>query len=568
MDSAAEPVNVPTEDMADFERRTDGWLSLLKGIGVRGRDPVRSERPLIPAITDDDLEQIYRGNAIAARIVDLLPAEALREGWSVRIDAMEEAEGEGDEEAEGDDAGRDAFATSVPSGIERAKQRAKELPTPKPETSDVDPQEANRIADALKEYLRKLSMPQHTMRGFSLGRLFGGALVIGGFSDTGPDLAGLAKPLPEKGVELRWVILHDRRVAQPGPLEDNPESPDFGKPRSYEVTILDGTKTVTVHASRVLRFPGRWSPARWAKETGNRDPTLHGWDDSVLLGCWDAIGHFGMTHETTARVARDFSRIAYRMKGLHAMIAANREDLVRKRIELIELCQSVLNAMLLDADNESVEIMQRPVTGLPELLDRFGNLLAACSSFPITLLLGLSPGGFGTGEDEDRRWGNVVQAFRDEVARPLLERLVGWAFADPKGPTKGKIPAKWSITFPQVRAPSEKEKAEIRKMIAEAWAALVTAKVILPDEAAEGMFGRGDGFGMDIVLDREARVEAKELEAEQLENETEAMLAAARQPQGPAAGGRPPAPGGRPPPRPAAPQRARNEADGDSDGEG
>lgn len=505
MDDA--PPNVPPEDRSDStDLRLDGFMSLLKGLGVRGRDPVRSERAQLPILTDDDLEDAYRGEAVAARIVDLLPAEALREGWGVRIDEM----------ADG---------------------------------SDVDPANANAINDDLREYLRKLGALQKTKQGFSLGRLFGGSLAIGGFADTGSDLARLSAPR-RPGTELRWLIVHDRRVATPGPLEDDPSSSDFGLPKSYEVTILNGSKRVTVHASRVIRFPGRWAPQRFATEQRSRDPLQFGWDDSVLLGTWEPLKHFAMTHETTARVARDFSRAVYRLKNLHNLIAANREDLVRKRFELIELCQSVLNAVLLDADAESFELVQRPITGLPELLDRFGNLLAAATGYPITLLLGLSPGGFGTGEDEDRRWGNVTRSYQDDVVRPALERLCTWAFEDPAGPTQGAVPKAWSITFPQTRAPSEKEKAEIRGLIADAWSKLVASEILLPNEAAEGMFGSGQGFGMDVTLDRDAREEAARVKEQQLEAETEAMLAAARAPKvAPPVGPKPPGGPATPPPK-------------------
>lgn len=532
------PVNVPPEDRAANGRLVvDGFVNALKGIGTVGRDPAMSDYANVPDLEDEQLESAYRGNAIAARIVDLLPAEALRQGWTVRVDqlggdAADQSKTLGDKlplpDDEDDDGERKAAFLKRPGMSQQPK-------------SDVDPAEANRIADEVREYLRRLSGAPMVRRGFSLGRLFGGALAIAGFGST-TNLEKLKSPIKDDArEELRWLIVHDRRVAIPGPLDADPSSANFGKPVSYTVTILDGTKSIEVHASRVLRFSGRWVPSRFAAESGSRSNANLGWDDSVLLGCWNALKHFDMTHETTARVTRDFSRLVYRMKGLNQLIAANREDLIRRRFEVVELCQSILNALLLDADNESAEMMARPVTGLPELLDRFGVLLAASVGAPITLLLGLSPGGFGTGTDEDKRWTNVVMAYQDEEVRPVLERLCRWVFLDPNGPTKGVLPAKWSIVFPQVSAPTEKEKAEIRGLIADAWTKCVTAGVLLADEAAEGMFGGGQGFGLDVVLDREARVEAKELEAEQLEAETEAMLEAARNPP-PVVGGKPGAP--------------------------
>ncbi len=546
MDTAAElTTDAPSPTLDELESRADGFRSLIKGLGTFGRDPVQRERPLMPILTDDDLEQAYRGDAITARIIDLLPDEAMREGWSVRVDEMEGEPLAGDDDRERDEL---PYPTAPPKP--RPKGTAPGDPATDPNASDVSPAEANEFADAMRKYLRKLEAPTKTKQGFSLGRLFGGGLLIGGFSDA-TDLDSLQRPRTP-GSELRWLIVVDRRVAECGPLEEDPTKPTFGKPRSYAVTILNGTKRIIVDASRVIRFPGRWAPSRFATDAGSRgDPSALGWDDSVLLGIWDPLRHFSVIHEYCARVARDFSRGIYKIKGFHDLLAGNREDLVRLRFNLVEECQSVLNAMLLDADSEAFELMQRPITGLPDLMDRFGVLLAASCGYTLSRLLGVSPGGFASGEDDARLFDNVVLSYRDEVVRCVLEQLCTWAFEDPKGPTQGKVPAAWSITFPQLRQPSEKERAEIRSLVAAAWKACVDSGILLPEEAAEGMFGKADGFGLDVVLDRDLRDEAKKLEEQQHEAELEAMLNASRQPQPtgrPPAGGAPPKPAPKPTP--------------------
>lgn len=550
------------------EQRSDGYTSLIKGLGQLGRDPARHEFAAMPDVNDEQLEAIYRGDGVGARVVEFLPAEALRQGWGVRVD---ELTGDGADEADdGFDAppvpGLDAIDPQLePDGAPPAKVNAKP-PSSADKSSDVDPAEQNAINDAMREYARRRKFSPRFREGSVLGSLFGGALLLGGFDDVGTNLDKMAEPR-KPGSSLRWCIVVDRRSATIGPLDANPESDDFGEPASYQVTILNGTKLITVHASRVIRFRGRWAPARFGNTDTRSDPVRQGWDDPTLVRVVDALKHFGVVHEVVARVARDFSRAAYKIKGLHQLLAANREDLVRKRFELIELCQSVLNAVLLDADAEAFELLQRPVSGLPELMDRFGVLLAAQTGYPITQLLGLSPGGFGTGEDEDRRMTNLVLGYQDEYVRPGIERFCRWAFEDPKGPTKGIVPAHWTVTFPQPRAPSEKEKAEIRGLVAHAWAELVTAAVLLPEEAAEGMFGGADGFGMDVTLDRAAREEAKLAEEQRIEAETEAMLLAARNPAPlapPRAGARPPVgappkpgakPGKTPPPKGKPPTR-------------
>lgn len=442
-------------------RREDGWANFFAGFGVKGRDPELGDRVCEPvALGKTELEWLYRGDAIAARAVDVLPDDATRQGWQLKVDKM--------------------GATS----------------------EDVDPEKANEIADGVTEYLRRLEGRQRVRQGLSLGRIFGGAIAVLGIDDAdSSDLKRFAEPVAEERIKaVRWIQLLDRFAVTPGDIETDPRQPGFGEPRTYKVTGLADNPELEVHASRVIRFRGTWAPSN-TTSVGN-----NGWDDSVLTRIWDPLRRFEMAYASAARVVRDFSRAVWSIKHLHRHIASNREDVVVRRLKIAELSMSALNAVLLDPDGESFQFMQRPIAGLPDLLDRHGIVLAAATGMPITQLLGLSPGGFGTGEDEDRRWQNVCQAYQLDHVRPPLERLVRYVLLAQDGPTSGTLPEKYEIVFNPLRSPSAKETAEIRKLVAEAMATLVNASVLLPEEVAESLYGRGE-FSMDITLDRELRAE-------------------------------------------------------------
>jgi hypothetical protein len=255
-----------------------------------------------------------------------------------------------------------------------------------------------------------------------------------------------------------------------------------------------------VHPDRVLVFPGAFNP-----ETLHGDMTglADGWDDSVVARLDKPLARFEAAYAAAARVATDFSRATYTIKNLAQLMASGQEAAVRRRIEIAEMSMSVLNAILLDP-SEAFAFNTRALTGFPEVLNHLGVYLAAATGMPVTRLLGLSPGGFGTGDDEDRRWDDVTIAYQDENVRPVYERLLEYVFLAKDGPSGGKLPPGWELEFNPLTTPDPKQEAEIRKLIAESMVAQVNAKILFPDEAAQAMHGGGK-FGMDVVLDEEAR---------------------------------------------------------------
>lgn len=441
--------------------RTDGWANFYQGFGYRGRDPSMADEVLPPKVLDRyTLEWVYRSDAMAARCVDTLPEDGTREGWVLG----------------GDDIAGDTWAN---------------------------------VTAKTTTYLRKLGLRQRVRMGFCLGRLLGCAIGILGVDDGLTDnLERFAMPVNRADIRsFRWIQILDRTKVEAGPIDYDATSGNFGEPKWWKVHATKDRKEFIVHASRVVRFRGAFTPIA----TGTTG--AEGFDDSVLLRVWNPLRRFEFAYAAASRHARDIARGVYKLKNLHNDISMGKEDLVRQRLEIAELGMSVLNALLLDADAENFDFLQRPAAGLPEILDRIGIHLAAAAGMPITKLLGLSPGGFGTGDDEDRRWGDSVRAWQDETLLPVLERIVEYTLLAKDGPTQGNVPATWAIDFNPLKAPSTKERAEIIKIVTEAMARATDAGILLPDEAAEGMWG-GTEFGMDITLDKKTRAALDKMRSE------------------------------------------------------
>lgn len=431
--------------------RYDGWANFFSGLGVRGRDPRQHDVVGAPReFTRTELNWLYRSDAIAARAIDVLPDDATRQGFRLGFD-------------------------------------------------DGDPEDASKIGTGVNRYMRKLGAKKEVRRGLSLGRLHGGAVAVLGLADG----LRLDQPVAKERIQsIQWVRLLSRWYVVRGPNELDPKSPHFGTPSKYTVTQLGGSpQSVDVHPDRVIVFPGSFNPE--TLHTTEMGGLGDGWDDSVITRMWQPLSRFEAGYASLARVSTDFSRATYTIEGLARLMASGKEEQVRRRIEIAELSMSLLNAVLLDP-KESFQFNTRPLTGYSDLLDHLGVYLAAATGMPVTRLLGVSPGGFGTGTDEDRRWDDVTMAYQDEVLRPVLERLLEYVFLAKDGPTGGKVPPGWDLEFNPLSTPDPKQEAEIRKLISDAMVAQVNSGILLDEEAAQAMHG-GARFGMDVVLDEEAR---------------------------------------------------------------
>lgn len=178
--------------------RVDGWQSFSTGIGVRGFDKRLSAQFNYEPLPINDAAELWRGNDLAARIVETVPNEMLREGWQLTI------------------------------SDENARDRQDRL-TARCEDLGVD--------DALREAL-------------CYERALGGGAILLGASDMA---STIAEPLQlEKVRSLDWLTVLEPRDLTPDSHYDDPQAPRFGQPRTYR--LASGSQIV--HQSRLIVFPG------------------------------------------------------------------------------------------------------------------------------------------------------------------------------------------------------------------------------------------------------------------------------------------------------------------------
>ena len=68
--------------------RSDGWMNVLTGLGVCGRDKKQNAFFRIGQIFNrSELDQMYRSDGLLRLIIDIFAQEMIRQGWEVEGDS-------------------------------------------------------------------------------------------------------------------------------------------------------------------------------------------------------------------------------------------------------------------------------------------------------------------------------------------------------------------------------------------------------------------------------------------------------------------------------------------------
>lgn len=435
-------------------RRADGWANTLTGIGDATRDKTMSAKWVAEELDNIEIDELVEGSDMAARIVETLPEEMLREGWCVKI--------EGDPEAE----------EAVMARVDELEFNAK-------------------LQDALED-----------------ARAHGGAGLLLGAKDGARNLA---QELDSTRLDdIAWLTSLPAYELEPLQWYERATEARYGEPMTYQIReeTFSRTSFITparglqanlpvVHESRLLKFRGVRLNRRRTREK-------RGWGGSVLVRCLRVLQAFDQSWAGAANLLQDFSQAIMKLKGLTEIMEAGNEELVVRRAQLIDMSRSLARCVLLD-EEESFERVATPLGGMPEMLQQFALRLSAAARMPVSKLMGQAPAGLNaTGASDIRFWYDHVSAARQRQALPAINRFLQLLFRCKAGPTKGKEPENWSVKFNPLWQLTELEQADLRLKTAQADAAWITAQVITPSEAAISHFG-GDEFNPNITIDTEAR---------------------------------------------------------------
>lgn len=441
---------------ADAAPRTDGWLSLQTGHGT-SRDRATSFVMHAGHLAYEEAREIYRGDGVAARVVDLLPAAMLRKGIDLAVRSQE----------------------------------------------GIDGQE---VQQALIDRLDELGFTAKLKLALQWARAFGGSAILLGANDGSPDLS---VPLNmDRIVSLDWLTVMTCRELQPAAWYDDPRHPKYGSPSVYSIVAMVPSSSGTmqrVHESRLLRFDG-------VKLTREEERGNQGWGDSVLVRLHEALRDFGAAWGGAAHLLSEYGQGVLTIPGLLEMTRSkDAGESLEARLTSFELLRSTVRAAVLDGGagegvpGETFTRLQTPLAGLADMFDRFDKRIASIAGVPVSLLTGESLSGLNaSGGVNAGWWDDDVAAAREDLLRPPANRVVKILLKSKSGPTGGVEPESWRVVFPPLRELTAKEKADIRLVDAQADALHIQNDVIDPAEVATNAYG-GAEYSSDRTIDLDTR---------------------------------------------------------------
>lgn len=431
--------------------RNDAWENHTTGVGTRDRDKqqnLRFHRPWDLTFDWLTLQSLYHFDPLSRRIVDCWPKHLMRNG----------------------------FDLSQAGGSPLKGQKKGALT-------------AVQIKD-VELAVKGLKGLDQILQASIWGSLYGGALIIVGANDGVSDLS---KPLREDRIKsIDYLNVVDRRYVQTSHYFSDLQQPNYGEPSVYRVfrSVVDpqdvnSKPLFDIHATRVIRFEG--TPVDVIERQ-----RLGGWSHSVLQAPYEEIKRFMQTFQSASHLMTDASQGVYKIKSLMQKLATkDGRDLLYARMQVMDMARSVARSLLVDADGEDFARIQTSFQSIPEMLDRFMQMLSMVTGIPVTLLMGRSAAGMNATGDSDFR------AFYDEVAAkqrneltPKLERLYKLITLAKTGPTEGQA-VDFEFEFRPLWTPTDKERAEANLAQAQADTQWITAQVASADEIALSRFRNG-----------------------------------------------------------------------------
>ncbi len=418
--------------MSNVVQLYDSFRNLISGLGTL-KDKSIYQQPTLTLLNQADLENLYRGDWLSRKIVEIPAFDATRAWRQWQAD---------DEQIE-----------------------------------DIEDQE------------RFLKLQQKVMQALIKARLYGGSAMILGVAGTGNFNEELDLDRVKKD-SLKFVHVVERWSLGTGPRILDITSPWYGEPNYYvrnnvpELAPIGGvdpspkfenlapaSSQLYIHPSRIVRVIGADYP--------DVERAPDSWGDSVLQGVSDAINAFGNVIQSVSNMVTEAKVDVISVAGLtnHIETTAGLNKLV-SRFTNANVAKSIINSLLLDKDNETWERKQLQFGGLEGLMGAFEIVACGAADIPATRLFGRSPQGMNaTGDSDTRNYYDKVSAEQRMKLTPMLTQLDEVLIRHALGK---RDPAIWYDWVPLYQM-DDKEKAAIEMQKAQAHKIDVDSGLINPD---------------------------------------------------------------------------------------
>ena len=382
------------------------------------------------------MNALYRNNWIARRVVDIIPKDAIKNGWKYQ--------------------------------------------------SEIDPEET----DMLHKMERLTRLKPQLQKSLCWGRLYGGAvalMLLDGQEDE------LDQPLDHDSImpgDYQGLLILDRwsGVYPELQLITDINDPEFGLPEMYRIQDYTNKNSYLVHHSRLLRFIGCDLP-EWEKQAETY------WGSSVIENCYEEIKKRDNTSANIAGLIFLSNLRVLKMNDLGelkagAPVGTNQD--IYNTMQAQSWLQSNFGTYIISKDDD-FQTFSANFSGLNELYESFMMDVSGAAQIPVTKLFGRSPAGMNaTGESDMRNYYDVVENEQESALRPALEKLLPVICMS----TLGYIPDDIEIAFNPVYSPTDEEIGNTVKYKMEALLGAYDRDIISQEIVLEEMTDMTESTGL------------------------------------------------------------------------
>lgn len=360
------------------------------------------------------------------------------------------------------------------------------------------------------ECLDELDWEEMAMQSLKWARLFGGSIAVLLINDG----RRLDQPVNWDKIEsIDDIRVFDRSVISPDYSSmyeyDNLKGQDpfrtrgsrLGYPEWFHVSGRNGS--FTVHETRCLIFQNGVLP----ENTTTSQYQFWGIPEYVRIS--RAIRDVEVAHGMAPKMLDRSVQAIYKMANLANLLQTEQgEDVVLKRLQIIDMAKGLMNSMVLDANGEDYDFKSFSYTGVSDVINTTCNYLSALTNIPQTILFGRSPAGMNaTGSSDLENYYNYVERIQKRMLRSNLRYLLSVILQAGKhtGEIK-KIPkikiefnSLWSMTETE-KVALDLQKAQVESAKAQTLAAYVQMQAIDPEEVRQKLADEGE-FDVESLLD-------------------------------------------------------------------
>lgn len=240
-------------------------------------------------------------------------------------------------------------------------------------------------------------------------KVFGSAVLVIVSND-----AKMSEPLIVKNIkqgDLVNIALLDRFDIFSNALDRNPLSKRYLKPVSYNIT----RNGESIHHTRVIQLDGV-TTTNYAREL------MQGFGLSIYERMHKTIMNANVSPNLLINLLSQSNQDVYKIKGLNDSLTNGQDELVMKRLEVIQQGKSIFNGISLDSEDDYTNIA-KTFGGLSEINKDFYQIVAGAADIPYTRFMGAALSGLNpTGAGELKNYYDKIIAEQKKLV-PIYNKL-------------------------------------------------------------------------------------------------------------------------------------------------